>query len=256
MSPFVQIGKEPLYYERNDVKPPPVLIPVHGSGGSGAHWPETIRRLPIASVFTPDLPGHGRSTGNGRNSVPDYADIIDAFVAALKLKTVILMGHSLGGAIAMALALRSPPRLSGLILVGTGARLRVTRAILEGLLSDRAAAVDVICELLFGPDAPQSLIERIRKEMLTIAPSVIHGDFTACDQFDMMDRIGKIRLPCLVISGAEDRLTPPGYGEYLCNHIPGARHVVINGAGHMVALEKSKEFVQAVTDFITATAFT
>lgn len=251
MSHFIRIGKEQVYYDRNDSTARPVLIPIHGSGGRGAHWPEALRRWPAAGVYTPDLPGHGRSTGDGRTSVADYAGVLDAFVTALGLEKVILMGHSIGGAIAMTSALRSPAWLTGLILVGTGARLRVTRSILDGLLSDFDAAVDIICGLLFGPSAPESLMDLVRQDMRATSPRVIHGDFSACDRFDIMDRIGEIRYPCLIVSGARDMLTPPKYGEYLSKRIAGARHVVIEGAGHMIAQERPAEFLRAVSDFIS-----
>lgn len=250
--PFVRIGSETICYEVGDSNAQTALIPIHGSGGSSAHWPHELTAIPTLRVYTPDLPGHGRSTGNGRNRVEDYADFIDAFVTALDLRRVILMGHSLGGAVAMTSALRAPAWLSGLVLVGTGARLRVTRAILDGLLSEPEKAVDIICELLFGPTATPSVIESIRARLLTTDPRIIHGDFYACDQFDIMNRIGEIICPTLVISGAEDKLTPPKYGDFMCGRIPGAKHTVIAGAGHLMALEKTADFVAAVSGFSAA----
>jgi pimeloyl-ACP methyl ester carboxylesterase len=247
--PFITVGSEKIHYERNPSTAATALLPIHGSGGSSTHWPRELANISQLLVCTPDLPGHGRSTGNGRNRVDDYADFIDAFVTALDLHRVILMGHSLGGAIALTSALRAPNWLAGLILVGTGARLRVTPAILEGLLSNPKAATRVICNLLFGPTAPPSLIENLCAQLLTTDPRIAHGDFSACDQFDIMPRIGEIRYPTRVISGAEDRLTPPKYGDFLCSQIPGAEHTIIAGAGHLMALEKTEEFIAAVTGF-------
>lgn len=247
--PFVHIDSENIYYDFSDSNAASALIPIHGSGGSGTHWPRELGNIPHLRVLTPDLPGHGRSSGNGRNRVADYADFIEAFVTRLGLDRVILMGHSLGGAIAMTSALRAPAWLSGLILVGTGARLRVTRAILDGLLTDPEAAVQIICKLLFGPAAPHALIESVYAQLKATDPRIAHGDFSACDQFDIMNRIGEIEYPTLVISGADDMLTPPKYGEFLSDRIPGAQHKIISAAGHMIPLENTADFVSAVTGF-------
>lgn len=249
--PFALIGSENIHYELNSSTAATTLLPIHGSGGNSTHWPRELADISHLRVCTPDLPGHGRSTGSGRNRVEDYAGFIDAFVRALDLHRVILMGHSLGGAIALSSALRMPDWLAGLILVGTGARLRVTPAILEGLLSTPEETTHIICHLLFGPTAPPPLIERIRAQLLTMNPRIAHGDFSACDQFDILNRIGEINTPTLVISGAEDKLTPPKYGNFLCSRIPGAGHTIIAGAGHLMALEKTTEFIAAVTGFST-----
>lgn len=247
--PYVYIGNEKIHYEVSVSAAATALIPIHGSGGCGAHWPHELREISHLRVVIPDLPGHGRSTGNGRNRVNDYADFIEAFVATLDLRHVILMGHSLGGAIALTSALRAPTWLSGLILVGTGARLRVTRTILDGLLSDYDKTVNIICKLIFGPTAPPSLIEHIRVQLLTTDPRIVHGDFSACDQFDAMNLISKIHIPTLVISGAEDMLTPAKYGDFLCSRMPDAVHRIIAKAGHLMALEKPADFISAITDY-------
>lgn len=249
--PVVQVGTDQIHYDQSTPdNTTPALIPIHGSGGSSAHWPPALRHLTSLTVITPDLPGHGRSSGRGQTSVAAYADFIAAFVAALDLRHVVLMGHSLGGAIALETALRSPDWLTGLILVGTGARLRVNPAILDGMLRDREHTIDFLCERLFGPGVSGSLADQVRADFLRTDPRVIHGDFSACDQFDVMDRLPGITVPTRVISATHDQLTPPKYGAYLCAHIPQATHTLIQGAGHMLAQEKTADFVNATTRFL------
>lgn len=249
--PVVQVAMDQIHYDKSAPDTERVLIPVHGSGGSSTHWPPALRHLTSHTVITPDLPGHGRSSGRGRTSVPAYADFIAAFVAALDLQHVVLMGHSLGGAIALETALRSPNWLSGLILVGTGARLRVIPAILDGMLSNRDHTIDLLCERLFGPGASETLVDQVRTDLLSTDPIVIKGDFSACDQFDVMDRLPAISVPTRVVSATHDQLTPPKYGAYLCAHIPQATHTLIQGAGHMVAQEKTADFLNAITGFVS-----
>jgi pimeloyl-ACP methyl ester carboxylesterase len=163
-----------------------------------------------------------------------------------------LAGHSLGGAIVQMLAIQRPAWLAGIILVGTGARLRVHPDILEGLVSNYAATVDLICKWAFGPEAASALVQAGRRGFLATQPTVIHGDYSACNRFDLMDQIGAIQIPTLIISGSADRLTPAKYGNFIQTHIPGSSHVLIEGAGHMMALEKPTEFVAHVTHFINA----
>jgi pimeloyl-ACP methyl ester carboxylesterase len=85
--------------------------------------------------------------------------------------------------------------------------------------------------------------------MLAVGPGVLRGDFLACDRFDVMGRLGEVRLPTLVICGEEDQLTPPKYSQFLVDHIQGARLVTIPEAGHMVMLEKPQETTDTMAGF-------
>jgi pimeloyl-ACP methyl ester carboxylesterase len=248
--PFVKVGEENIFFSKKDTGSNQNLLLIHGSGGDHMHWPYQVRHLPSINVFAIDLPGHGRSEGQGYSSVDAYADFTAAFVSALNLKKVTLAGHSLGGAIAQCLAFRVPDWLARIILLGTGARLRVAPAMLEGVLSDFQGAADLICEHAYGPDAPSSLVQAAREALLKVDPKVIHGDFSACDQFDVMEKIGEISLPTLVISGTADQMTPVKYGEYLYQHIPGSRFSVIENGGHMMGLEKPEAVAEYMADFL------
>lgn len=248
--PFIKIGGENIFFSHSKSDSNDALLLIHGSGGSHRHWHESLRNLPGINVYGLDLPGHGQSGGQGRKHVEDYADFIESFVSELKLHRVTLAGHSLGGAIAQMLALRSPKWLSCLILVGTGARLRVSPAIIDGLLNDFPNTIDLICDYAFGPSASASLIQAGRADFLKNMPEVIHGDFSACNQFDLMEKVSEITFPALVVSGSADRLTPVKYGEFLYRKIPGANFSVIDDAGHLMGLEKPEIFVREIKGFL------
>jgi len=248
--PFVELGKERLFYTLSGPGGTRVLLLIHGSGGSHRHWPEELRGLNGADVYAIDLPGHGRSTGKSRSSVEEYADVIDAFVSNLGRVGVTLIGHSLGGAVAQMLALRSPGWLARIVLVGTGCRLRVMPAILDGLTADYAGTIGLVGDMAVGPDASSALKETLKGIFLDTPPKVTHDDFSACNAFDVTDELGGIHFPTLVISGSEDKLTPVKYGEYLHRHIPNAQMVVIDRGGHMMALEKPGEVVECIEKFI------
>ena len=147
--PTIQSGEHTIYYRRSqpaDAPNAPPLVLIHGAGGTHMHWPGELRRLPTTTVYALDLPGHGQSGGAGCTTITEYAQAVAAWADALGLPRFILAGHSMGGAIAQMVALRQPQRLAGLILVGTGARLAVSPAILDGLGRDYAATARLIAE--------------------------------------------------------------------------------------------------------------
>jgi len=247
--PYALVGKERVFYTRRQKAglQGEALVLVHGSGGNHQLWGDLVSRLPSTHVFAVDLPGHGRSGGAGRVSVDEYAEFVTQFVDVLGIKKPVIGGHSLGGAIAMTMALNHAQRVAGLILVGTGARLRVLPAVLEGTLSNFEKTIELICQYAYSPSAPRELVRQGQQQMLQVAPQVVHDDFAACNAFDVMERVGNIRCPTLVICGTEDSLTPPKYSHYLVEKIIGAELVIVQGAGHMVMVEKPGLVADAVS---------
>jgi pimeloyl-ACP methyl ester carboxylesterase len=206
--------------------------------------------LEVANVHFLDLPGHGRSSGQGRNDIAAYADVVDAFIAEMGLRQVALIGHSMGGATVLTVAQRQPAWLDALVLVGTGARLRVMPSLLDMLPVDFPAAVEIMCSAMFGPKAPASLIESERERYSRVDWRVVRDDLVACDAFDVMTVLGRIKVPTLVVAGANDRLTPVKYSEYLAQGIPKSQLTVFADAGHMLAREQPEAFTRAVGDFL------
>jgi len=230
----------------------PPLVLIHGAGGSRLHWPPGIRRLPGRRVLAVDLPGHGDSPGPGAASIDEYAGVVLEWMEANGLAGAVVAGHSMGGAIALQLALRTPGSLTGLVLVSSGARLRVAPAILEASSQPTTFphAVDTIIEWAFSETADPRLVELAHARMLDVDPAVLHGDFAACDAFDVLEQLDRIELPALVLCGDQDRLTPPKYSQALTERIRGARLAMIPGAGHMVMLEEPRATAEALAGFL------
>src|SRR5512133_3755617 len=108
-----------------DAGPHPPLVLVHGAGAASDDWPPELRALPGRRVLAVDLPGHGAAPGPAPGSVAAFASAVEALLDAHGIASAVIAGHSMGGAIALTLALERPARVAGLVLVSTGARLRV-----------------------------------------------------------------------------------------------------------------------------------
>jgi len=245
-----------FYFSRHDGGVPesghPVLVLIHGAGGSSLHWPPQLRRLPGEIIYGLDLPGHGRSKGHPEKSIEGYAQRVIEWLDILELENFILVGHSMGGAISLMIGLEVPQRIGGLVLVGTGAKLRVHPQLLA--FTENATSHQQLIEQMtkwaFSDRADERLVRLAQKRMDEVAAEVFHADFLACDQFDVMGRLSEITTPILIICGSEDKMTPVKYSQYLADHIHQARLYVVEGAGHMVMLEKPEEVVGQIQAFM------
>ncbi len=161
----------------------------------------------------------------------------------------------MGGAIVQTLALRHPEVVKGIVLVGTGARLRVLPSILEGIKSNFKETVPMITRYAFSRRAPQEFIEKGIQQLMGVRPEVLYGDFLACDHFDTMEEVEKIDLPTLIICGEEDELTSVKYSQYLHSRIKGSRVEVLPKAGHMVMMESAEPFNERVKAFVGDSVF-
>jgi len=230
---------------------PPLLL-VHGAGGSRLDWPAALRRLPGARVLTLDLPGHGRSTGPGRDTIEGYAQDVCQFLDRLGLERAVLVGHSMGGAIAQQVALCNPDRVAGLVLIATGSKLPIDPALPQRILDAPDATLDWIINNAWGPQITDDLRALAHQRMAQTPPSVLRGDYLACQSFDMRDRLHKITAPALIIAATDDRMVHLSFSETLAGRIPRAALVVIQGAGHMLPLERPAEVARAVTEWLEA----
>ena len=233
-------------------KPPLVLI--HGAGGLHLSWPPEIRRLADARVFTLDLPGHGKSEGPGCQSTADYADRVVDFMNAAGLSQAVLVGHALGGAIALTLAIDHPECVTGIGLISSGPSLPIPSSMLENAVNPATfiLAVQSFQELMSFPQADKYLKDQTFRHLSSIRPTLFHGDLRACDQFDVTKRLDAIRTPVLVICGTDDQLTPRRYSENLAGQIPDAALQTIEGAGHLVMLEQPHRVSALLSVFLAS----
>ena len=254
--PFISVNGAAISYSVEAPLDPsrgPAVVFVHGAGGTHEHWRFQIRPLGLRwNALAVDLPGHGESQGDGFGTIPEYRNFVRDLLDALGITRAALVGHSMGGAIAQSFALAHPDRLVALGLVGTGARLRVHPDILATTQRDVGEAARLISRWAYSQGASPATVDQAAEALARNRASVLEGDFRACDAFDAMREVAAIRVPSLILCGAEDRLTPVKYARFLHEQIPGARLALIPGAGHMVMLEKPAEFNQALVAFLDA----
>lgn len=246
--PKIKVKESDVYYAQAGQGQLAVLFS-HGAGADHTLWGEQLQILQKEfTVAAIDLNGHGQSPRRAGEGLFSYAQDARAVIAALGLPTV-LIGHSMGGALALTVALDPPENLVGLVLVGTGAKLRVHPQILALCQSDFERALELVVTWAFASSALSELRERSRAQMRRNGPETLLRDFASCDSFDLLNRLCEIKLPTLVVCGAQDSLTPVKYSEYLQKSIAGAQLRLIEHAGHMVMLEQPEAFNQAIEEF-------
>ncbi len=224
------------------------LVFIHGSGACGDVW--MLQKQHFSDADTPDLPGH--PNGAICTSMEAYSDWLHGYFQDKGYTDVVLAGHSLGGGIALTHAIKYPKDLKGIILIGSGARLRVLPMIfevVEGKLGDTQAWISEVLEPLHGT-VDEKIRGAIMPRLAEVGPAAQLNDFRCCDKFDIMDKVGQIKLPALCIVGDQDNMTPPKYSQYLAGKMPDCRVSIIEGGTHLAFLEKPVEVNRAIESFL------
>ena len=224
------------------------LIFIHGSGSCKEAWHYQTKHFPDADAI--DLPGH--PDGEPCTSIEGYVDWLRGYIRQKGYRDVVLAGTSLGGGVAQLYALTYPDDLKGLILIGTGARLRVHPMYLEALEKEKddPGLFAQTREAGWNGLDPE-VRELVRGRAIQIGAAVTLNDMLCCDRFDVMDRVHQIKLPTLAVCGSEDVMTPPKYTKYLADKIEGAKQVIIEGGTHSLPMEKPDELNQTIDDFLS-----
>lgn len=230
------------------------MLCLHGSGGTRAQWTGQHALAETRPVVTVDLSGHGESddidAGAGYETRAAYA--ADAAAVARETDAGILVGASLGGAVALTVALEYDLDLDldGLVLLGAGAKLAVLSDLLSWLEDDFERAIDFLLrpDALFY-DADETTVERSKGMLRETGRAVTARDFRTCHGFDVRDRLGEVDLPSLAVVGEYDRLTPRWYHEYLRDELPDCDLAVIEAAAHLAMVERPTAFNNVLRAF-------
>jgi pimeloyl-ACP methyl ester carboxylesterase len=228
------------------------LVFLHGSADSTRIWRlqlEHFTKDGKDKVFAIDLPGHGQrvDTLSSEVSIQDYAEAVRSIIKhELHVDQPVIAGHSLGGAIALMMALEHNTELSGLILIGTGARLRVLPTLLENAKTNPQETRRQLVEMATAPLNQARVAPAIIAEQETSGPLILYRDLMACHNFDVINRLQEISVPSLIICGEEDRLTPVKYSQYLHRQITHSKSHIIPQAGHYVMREQPEKVNQLI----------
>ena len=223
------------------------IVCLHGAGCNSLHWSK-IDPPEGWQIIAVDLPGHGLTPEKPLDDINDYALWVKTFLTTLGQK-VLLAGHSMGGAITLTVAHQYPEYLSGLVLACTGASLRVSPQVLDLCRAADPAGINrFLAKYAYSGNISQEQIAQWQKELGTPQSSVYLAGFTACNNFDYRDKLRDISHPALVISAAQDRMTPPEYAKFLCTQLPCAELAEIEGSGHMAIIEQPRHFSEILAD--------
>lgn len=223
---------------------------VHGAGGNNVLWSEVLQVLSGDGIaFAVNLPGHPSGDIVCR-TIEEYAESVFNFVTDRELRPVIC-GHSMGGAIAMALVLDHPTLFPGLILVGSGAKLGVLPELISGLREDALGVIERDITPLSFHRLDLELGRKARAALSLSNPAIFLNDYLACAAFDVRGRLKEISTPTLIVCGDDDRMTPPKWSRYLHSNIRSSKEPEILGeVGHMLPIEKPTECGHLVQSFL------
>jgi pimeloyl-ACP methyl ester carboxylesterase len=237
------------------------LLFVHGFPLNRATWSKQVAFFKANyRVVAPDLRGLGESaSGPGPVSMSRFAEDLHALMQRLSTGPVVLVGHSMGGYVALAFATAYPNALRGLVLVGTKAGkdapevAAARRATAEKVRTDGVSTVvDAMApKMLSASNEDPAMAASVHGFMASSKPDGVMGALWGmADRPDASARLGQIRVPTLVITGADDTVIPPSESAVLAGSIPGAQLRVIPQAGHLVAFERADAFNEALKDWL------
>jgi pimeloyl-ACP methyl ester carboxylesterase len=239
----------------------PVLL-LHGLGATADSWQLQMPALQEAGFrpIAPDSRGFGQSSYPGGGlTIPALAADLIALLDHLQIEQAHAVGISMGGTLALQLALEHPERVQKLALVNTFAALRpdnanqflyfLLRLVLVHTLGLPAQAKAVAARIFPRPEE-DILRQELLNQILQADPRGYRAAMRALARFNVSDQLAEIRCPALVITGQNDTTVAPQRQKTLVECIPGARQVVIAGAGHAASVDSPGAFNRALIEFL------
>jgi len=229
------------------------LLFLHGAGSTGAVWHRQLghfaaRHSPLAF----DWPGHGRSSGTeALSSISVYSEFTLALLDRLGVERTVLVGTSMGGLVALDVALRAPRRVEALVASSTAAKVTLPAEMVDtwrSVMNGRAA--QPFTRFGYGEDVSQEAVREGWELQVRTDPRVRYFDLLLAQKIDLRSRLGEIRMPTLVVHGAQDPIVAPADGLTLARGIAGAHHVEIPRAGHFPYREAPQAFNAAIDAFL------
>ncbi len=250
------------YLEFNPSGSPAVLL-LHGLGACGASWALQVPALVDAGyrVIAPDVRGFGQSTyPGGRLRISDLAADMSCLLEHLQAGPVYVVGISMGGVIALQLALDAPALTRKLVLVNTFARLRPKSLNLWFYYAIRFILVHTlglpiqartVARRIFPRSGQVAYRQELVKQICQADPNGYRAVLRALALFNVANRLREIHAPILVITGEEDTTVPTNNQLDLVRGLPAAKHVFIPAAGHAVIVNQPESFNRHLLEFLS-----
>jgi pimeloyl-ACP methyl ester carboxylesterase len=232
------------------------LVIVHGGGGGANAWKKSLEILAENyTVYAPDLPGFGRSQSiHDRFMVSEYVDFLEDFTSALGLEDFYLVGHSVGGGLALSYALDHPRKVKRLVLVSSlflgseialWARYLSTPKLTRYLGEAGLTVFDSMSRLA----GHVGYTEKITPPFTRVQMAIGRGIMNLKGQTNILaDRLMELMMPTLLVWGARDPIVPARHAWAAADIIPDCRVHVFEGCGHHV--QNRKEFTSLLLSFL------
>ncbi|MFF7749307.1 alpha/beta fold hydrolase [Streptomyces sp. NPDC007971] len=232
------------------------LVFVHGWTANRHRWDHQLAHFSTGRrVIRLDLRGHGESTGAGVRTIAELARDVLALLDHLEVERFVLVGHSMGGMISQTIALSHPERVERMVLVNSIGRMTYSRG--RGLLMSASTLVPyklfvaTNIQRAFAPGHPREEIRKYIRDSAGTPREVVMTLYGAMRAFDVLDRVGEIRTPTLMVHGYHDVQLPVHQMLRMAKGYPDAV-VRILDAGHELPVEKPAELTAALDSFLTA----
>jgi pimeloyl-ACP methyl ester carboxylesterase len=235
----------------------PAVVFLHGAGFDRTAWRLQTRWFAHhgRGVLAVDFPGHGRSDGPPLSSIAAMAEWTVSLIAAAGLPNAALVGHSMGGLVAIETAARFGDKVRAIGLCGVAAEMPVHPEMLESAKANTLKVQELMTFWGIGNALHKGGMVSpglwLRRESLAVLsgnrPGVIHNDLAACDAYkDAIVRAKDITCPTVLVLGDGDLMTPAAKAKPLAAAITGSRTVVVPQAGHLMLVERPDETLEAL----------
>ena len=236
------------------------IVFVHGAGLDHSWWGLQSRYFGYHgfNVIAVDLPGHGRSEGPALGTIGGMADWVKKILDQKKIKSALIVGHSMGSLIALEFAARYPENAEKIALIGVAYPMKVSESFLDAARRNDQSAYDM--ETVWGhaaqvpfsgnPNPGMWMYGDTLARLARLAPGVLHTDLAACNAYaEGLASAAKLKCPALFVLGARDMMTPPKAAQALAQAIPDSKTATIAFSGHSLMAEAPDATLDALIGF-------
>jgi len=251
----IKVGKLDIHYLTGGCGDP--LVVIHGGGSGAEGWLQNVTELgEHYRIYAPDLPGFGHSQPmDGDHSMSEFVQFLEDFTHSLGLNRFHLVGHSIGGGIALHYALKFPYKIGKLVLVSSmclgkevALWIRVLSSFFFRPLGVAVVAIlKAIKRLVNWVYAPLKFINPLPQTRIDLGKSIATLEEQATA---LLDQLSQLIMPTLLVWGAKDSIVPVSNAYAAARLIPDCQLHIFEGCGHSVYKQKVQEFSHLLTKFL------